>query len=208
MPDDPQAAALADRLRPYVRDPRVADAIAAVARGLFVDPGRRDAYADRALPIGAGQTISQPLVVARMLDLLAPRPADRVLDVGTGSGWHAALLGWLAAHVWSVERIPELAAAAAGALAAAGIANVTVIEADGSAGLPEMAPFDRINVAAATPEAALAALEAQLAPGGRLVAPVEDERGAQRLLLSRRAADRDLERETFEAVRFVPLVTG
>jgi len=203
---DPQAVALAERLRPYTSDPRVVEAIAAVPRGLFV--AAPDAYADRALPIGAGQTISQPLVVARMLDLLAPGPADRVLDVGTGSGWHAALLGRLSREVLSVERIGGLAAAAAGALAAAGIANVTVIEADGSAGLREMAPFDRINVAAATPEAALAALEAQLAPGGRLVAPVEDERGAQRLLLSHRAADGGIERETFEAVRFVPLVAS
>lgn len=201
---DPQAVALAERLRPFTSDPRVVEAIAAVPRGLFVSAP--DAYADRALPIGAGQTISQPLVVARMLDLLAPGPADRVLDVGTGSGWHAALLGRLSRRVWSVERIPELAAAAAGALAAAGISNVEVLVRDGGDGLSEMAPFDRINVAAATPRSALGPLEAQLGPGGRLVAPVEDEHGDQRLTLVRRDASGSLSREAFEAVRFVPLV--
>jgi len=207
LPGDPQAAALAERLRPFVSDPRVPEAIAEVPRGLFV-PERRDAYADRALPIGAGQTISQPLVVARMLELLAPRPRDRVLDVGTGSGWHAALLARLAGHVWSVERIPELAASARAALLAAGIENVTVVEADGSLGLPTEAPFDRINVAAATPRAALGTLESQLATGGRLVAPVEGQRGDQHLVLVRRDPEGRLERERFEAVRFVPLVAG
>lgn len=205
MPGDPQAAALAERLRPFVSEPRVPEAIAAVPRGLFVAE-RRGAYADRALPIGAGQTISQPLVVARMLELLAPRPGDRVLDIGTGSGWHAALLARLADRVWSIERIPELAGAAREALRAAGIENVIVVEGDGSRGLPDQAPFDRINVAAAAPLEELSALEAQLAPGGRLVAPVEDERGAQRLVLVRRDPDGRLEREPFEAVRFVPLV--
>ncbi len=163
MPDDPQAAALAERLGRYVADPRVIAAIAAVPRAGFVPGAPADAYADRALPIGAGQTISQPLVVARMLELLSVGPADRVLDVGTGSGWHAALLGRLGRRVWSVERVPELARFARAALSAAGVTNVTVIEGDGAGGLADHAPFDRVNVAAATPERALPALEAQLA---------------------------------------------
>lgn len=207
MPVNPQAAALAERLRPLVSDPRVADAIAAVPRELFV-AHRRGAYADRALPIGSGQTISQPLVVARMLDLLAPRPGDRVLDVGTGSGWHAALLARLAGHVLTVERIPELARAARASLRAAGIENVTAVEGDGSRGLPGHEPFDRINVAAATPRAMLSTLEAQLAPGGRMVAPVEDPHGGQRLALVTRDETGRLSEELFEAVRFVPLVGG
>lgn len=209
MADDPhEAAALAQRLRRHVADPRVLAAIVAVPRGPFVPGAGPAAYADRALPLAEGQTISQPLVVARMLDLLAVGPADRVLDVGTGSGWHAALLAHLGAHVWSVERIAELARTAAATLRAAGVGNVTVVEGDGAGGLADHAPYDRVNVAAATPERALAALEAQLARGGRLVAPVVDERGGQRLVLVRRGLCGGLSREAFEAVRFVPLVAG
>jgi protein-L-isoaspartate(D-aspartate) O-methyltransferase len=173
------AATLIAELRAYVADERVLEAIAAVPRERFVSPGLRDrAYENSALSIGCGQTISQPLVVARMSEMLAPRPDDRVLDVGTGSGYHAAVLAQLAAHVWSIER-------------------------HGTRGLPEHGPFDAINVAAAGSADALSELEAQLAPGGRLVAPVSGEQ--QRLVVTRRTPA-GLERRLFEEVRFVPLV--
>src|ERR671937_1362144 len=164
---------------------------------------RERAYENRALSIGCGQTISQPLVVARMTELLTLRPEDRVLDVGTGSGYHAAVLARLAAHVWSIERHARLSERAGRNLEAADVHNVTLIVGDGTRGLPEQAPFDAINVAAAGSAEALAELEAQLAPGGRLVAPVSGEQ--QRLVVTTRTRDR-LERKLFEEVRFVPLV--
>jgi protein-L-isoaspartate(D-aspartate) O-methyltransferase len=191
-------------LRRYVGDERVLDAVAAVPRERFVPwPMRERAYENRALSIGCGQTISQPLVVARMTELLAPRPEDRVLDVGTGSGYHAAVLARLAAHVWSIERHARLSERAARNLEAADIHNVTLIVGDGTRGLPEEAPFDAINVAAAGSAEALADLEAQLAQGGRLVAPVTEP--LQRLAVTRRTPE-GLQRELFEEVRFVPLV--
>jgi protein-L-isoaspartate(D-aspartate) O-methyltransferase len=198
------AAALIAELRPYVADERVLDAIAAVPRERFVPGPLLDrAYENSALSIGCGQTISQPLVVARMSEILDPRPDDRVLDVGTGSGYHAAVLAKLARHVWSIERHGRLSRRAARNLAEAGIANVTLIVGDGTRGLPDEAPFDAINVAAAGSADALSELEAQLAPGGRLVAPVSGEQ--QRLVATRRTAY-GLERRVFEEVRFVPLV--
>jgi protein-L-isoaspartate(D-aspartate) O-methyltransferase len=191
-------------LRRYVGDERVLDAVAAMPRERFVPwPMRERAYENRALSIGCGQTISQPLVVARMTELLAPRPEDRVLDVGTGSGYHAAVLARLAAHVWSIERHARLSERAARNLDAADVHNVTLIVGDGTRGLPEEAPFDAINVAAAGSAEALADLEAQLAPGGRLVAPVTEP--LQRLAVTRRTPE-GLQRELFEEVRFVPLV--
>jgi protein-L-isoaspartate(D-aspartate) O-methyltransferase len=140
-----------------------------------------------------------------MCELLELRGDERVLDVGTGSGYHAALLARLAAHVYSIEVHPELSASAAERLAAAGVGNVTLAVGDGSRGLPEYAPFDAINVAAAAGGAVPPALGGQLGPGGRLVAPVED--GEQRLVLVRRGADGELESWWLERVRFVPLVT-
>ena len=191
-------------LRRYVADERVLEAVAAVPRERFVPwPMRERAYENRALSIGCGQTISQPLVVARMTELLTPRPEDRVLDVGTGSGYHAAILARLAAHVWSIERHKRLSERAARNLEAADVHNVTLIVGDGTRGLPEQAPFDAINVAAAGSAEALAELEAQLAPGGRLVAPVTEP--LQRLAVTRRTPE-GLQRELFEEVRFVPLV--
>ncbi len=166
---------------------------------------RDDAYANRPLPLGAGQTISQPLVVALMCELLGVRPGDRVLDVGTGSGWHAALLAQLGGEVWSVERHPELSVRAAASLAATGVRGVRLIVGDGSRGLPEAAPFDAINVAAAAADDVPPALVEQLAPGGRLVIPVGDEE-RQRLILVRRAADGTITRADAGGVRFVPLV--
>ena len=145
-----RAVELARRLSGAIADDRVLSAIAAVPRERFVAAADRDrAYDNVALPIDCGQTISQPIVVARMLELLELSPEDRVLDVGTGSGYHAALLSLLAAEVWTIERHPKLSAAAQDALASLGRENVTCLVGDGSLGLPDRAPFDAINVAAA-----------------------------------------------------------
>src|SRR5919199_6576408 len=160
-------------LRRYVGDERVLAAIAAVPRERYVAPGRRaEAWENVALPIACGQTISQPLVVARMCELLRLRGDETVLDVGTGSGYHAAVLARLAGHVYSIEVVPELSRAAADALAADGVANVTLAVGDGSRGLPDHAPYEAINVAAAIGGALPPPLAEQLPPGGRLLAPV------------------------------------
>jgi protein-L-isoaspartate(D-aspartate) O-methyltransferase len=196
---------LARLLGRAVADERVLDAVRSVPRNLFVPEGLRgEAWDNVPLPIGAGQTISQPLVVARMCELLELGGRERVLDVGTGSGYHAALLARLCDWVWSIEVHEQLSRQAAANLAAAGIENVTLVVGDGSRGLPEHAPYDAINVAAAAGSGIPVALEQQLAPGGRLVAPVED--GEQRLVRLRRT-DRGIERQELERVRFVPLVT-
>lgn len=198
------AAELAEKLRPVIHDERVLAAIATVPRELFVAADQRaDAYANAPLPIGCGQTISQPLVVARMCELLELSLEDRVLDVGTGSGYAAAVLAKLCSHVYSIERHPGLSEQAAVALAAAGIGNVTLFVGDGSRGLPEHAPYEAINVGAAAWRSVPRALEEQLAIGGRLVAPVA--RIGQRLALVRRG-ERGFERRLLEPVRFVPLV--
>jgi protein-L-isoaspartate(D-aspartate) O-methyltransferase len=190
-------------LRRYLDNERVLAAMRAVPREAFVPPElAEDAWDNVPLPIGCGQTISQPLVVARMCELLELSSTDRVLDVGTGSGYHAAVLAQLCGHVWSVERHPALSEQAALNLAAAGVENVTLVVGDGTLGVPDEAPFDAINVAAAG-AAVPPALEAQIGPGGRLVAPVEN--GDQRLLLVRRH-DGELERTPLERVRFVPLI--
>jgi protein-L-isoaspartate(D-aspartate) O-methyltransferase len=194
---------LLSTLRRYVDDERVLAAIEAVPRDFFVPPELAgEAWDNVPLPIGCGQTISQPLVVARMCELLELSSSDRVLDVGTGSGYHAAVLARLCGHVWSVERHAGLSAQAAKNLDAAGVDNVTLLVGDGTLGLPDAAPFDAINIAAAG-AAVPPALEAQLGRGGRLVAPVEN--GDQRLLLVRRH-DGELERTPLERVRFVPLI--
>jgi protein-L-isoaspartate(D-aspartate) O-methyltransferase len=187
-----------------ISDERVLAAIASVPRELFVPRReRRRAYDNVALPIDCGQTISQPLVVARMLEMLALRDDDRALDVGTGSGYHAALLSRLCEHVWTIERHEQLSAEAEEAIGRLGIENVTFVVGDGWAGLPERAPFDAINVAAATGETIPVALEQQLAPGGRMVAPVGTT--DQHLMLAERTRE-GIVRAKLEAVRFVPLV--
>jgi protein-L-isoaspartate(D-aspartate) O-methyltransferase len=198
-----ESAALARRLRPAIRDERVLAAIASVPRERFVPPSQRHrAYENVALPIGCDQTISQPLVVARMLEVLALRESDLALDVGTGSGYHAALLALLCNRVWTIERHPELTDDARAAIEDLGLTNVTLLVGDGWQGVPEEAPFDAINVAAAT-DSVPASLEAQLADGGRLVAPVGGR--SQHLMLTVRRGD-ELVRTKLEAVRFVPLV--
>jgi protein-L-isoaspartate(D-aspartate) O-methyltransferase len=159
-----RARALAEALAPAIDDPRVVEAIATVPRELFVPKRlRRRAYDNNALPIDCGQTISQPLVVARMCDVLELGPEDRVLEVGAGSGYHAAVMARLAAHVWAIECYEPLVRHAAASLAAAGVSNVTLITGDGSRGHAAEAPYDAISVAAATPESALPALEAHRA---------------------------------------------
>ena len=205
MPADHPAQELARRLRPLIADRRVLEAVAATPRERFVPEALRDhAYDNEALPIAGGQTISQPLVVARMLELLELTGDELVLDVGTGSGYHAALLGQLAREVISIEVVGELYDAAVARLHELGLTNVTCVVADGWRGLPERAPYDAINVAAASGRQPPARLLEQLAPGGRMVLPVGRRR--QRLTVVRRDADGRVTAETLEPVRFVPLV--
>jgi protein-L-isoaspartate(D-aspartate) O-methyltransferase len=201
-----QALELAQALRPAIADERVLAAIASIPRERFIPVSQRTrAYANVALPIGAGQTISQPLVVARMLEILALKPTDRVLDIGTGSGYHAALLSLLADHVYTVERHPKLTEKARAALEGLGIDNVTFRVGDGWEGWPDQAPFDAINVAAATGLDLPETLETQLADGGRMVAPVGAKE--QHLMVTERVGSH-FSRRLLEAVQFVPLVHG
>jgi protein-L-isoaspartate(D-aspartate) O-methyltransferase len=183
-----------------IRDPRVLQAMARVPREEFVrDADREAAYGDHALPIADGQTISQPYVVARMTELLEVRPEHHVLEVGTGSGYQAAILGELARDVVSGERHRSLADAARERLARLGYDNVRVVHEDVSLGYPPEAPYDRIIVTAAAP-AIEPALSGQLAPDGRLVAPVGDEEMQE--LVVRDSGGRE---QHHGAVRFVPL---
>ena len=188
-----------------VRDERVLAAMAAVPRELFLPTGQREfAYEDAALPIGSGQTISQPFMVALICEQLALRGDERVLDVGTGSGYQAAVLAELAGEVHSIERVPELAEQARAALAEAGYAGrVRVHVGDGTLGLPELAPFGGIAVAAAAPEPP-GSLYDPLADGARLVVPV-GSLWEQRLEVVERAPEGP---RTVRSVpcRFVPLV--
>jgi protein-L-isoaspartate(D-aspartate) O-methyltransferase len=187
-----------------VRDERVLAAMARVPRELFVPEGLRGrAYDDAALPIGGGQTISQPWVQARYLELLELTGRERVLEVGVGSGYQTALLAVLCDRVFGVERIPGLAQNARAALEAAGIRNVTVLVGDGTLGWRPFAPYDAILVAAASPEIPEPLAE-QLAPRGRMVIPLGD-RAAQTLTLVRRDGEQ-LRTSTVADVRFVPLL--
>jgi protein-L-isoaspartate(D-aspartate) O-methyltransferase len=187
-----------------IRDERVLDAMRRVPRELFVPPEeRRRAYDDVALPIGSGQTISQPYMVARICELLELRGDERVLDVGTGSGYQAAVLAELADEVHTIERVPELAARASETLDAAGYARVQVHVGDGTLGLPGCAPFGGIAVAAAAPRLP-EALYAQLDEGGRLVVPIGRRRGQLLVVATRSEEGPDVLGSV--PCRFVPLV--
>jgi protein-L-isoaspartate(D-aspartate) O-methyltransferase len=204
--EDPRREAMvrAQIERRGVHDPRVLEALRRVPRERFVPADQAEhAYEDRALPIGMGQTISQPYIVAVMTAALRAGDDDRVLEIGTGSGYQAAVLAHLAAHVWSIERHAELAHAARSRLADLGITNVTVIVGDGTAGHPAAAPYDRILVTAGAPRVP-GALEAQLAPGGRLVIPVGTAWHQDLQILERTPAG--FRSETGDACIFVPLV--
>ena len=204
-PDVRRARMVDEQLRGRdIVDSRVLAAMERVPRELFVPEDLRSrAFDDVALPIGAGQTISQPYMVARIAEELGLDGDERLLDVGTGSGYQAAVLAELADEVHSIERIPELAEQARTALAAAGYDNVTVHVGDGSRGLPEQAPFDAVAVAAAAPGFPTALYE-QLKPGGRLVVPVGGRRGQRLEVIVRTPEGPAVLRSV--PCRFVPLV--
>jgi len=187
-----------------ILDERVLAAMERVPREVFVPPDeRRRAYDDAALPIGEGQTISQPYMVARICEVLGLRGGERVLDVGTGSGYQAAVLAELAGEVVTIERVPELAEAAAAALEQAGYGNVDVRVGDGTLGVPERAPFSAIAVAAAAPDVPQTLYE-QLEPRGRIAIPVGG-RWAQELQLVVRSPEGPAVVRSVPC-RFVPLL--
>ncbi len=189
-------------------DPRVIQALGTVRRAEFVPEDLAEfAYDNRPLPIGQGQTISQPYIVAVMTDLLQPQQHHRVLEIGTGCGYQAAILARLVAEVYSIETVPELAEQAAERLKRLGVANVRVRQGDGRKGWPEHAPFDGIIVTAAAPDVPPALVQ-QLAPGGRLVIPVGPKGGEQELVLIRKETDGSVDRRAVLPVAFVPLVKG
>lgn len=188
-----------------VRDARVLDAMASIPREAFVTAGMEEfAYEDNALPIGEGQTISQPYIVAAMAEAAELKPEDRVLEVGAGSGYAAAIFSRLAGKVFSIERLPALAEAARERVRALGYDNVTLRTGDGSTGWPEEAPFDAILVAAGVP-CPPEALRRQLKIGGRLILPV-GEAHEQRLIRITRKGEEDFQADDLGGVRFVPLI--
>lgn len=189
-----------------VRDERVLAAMRTVPREAFVpDHLAGQAYRDHPLPIDEGQTISQPYVVAWMIEALQPHPGDRVLEIGAGSGYAAAVLSRVVDEVYTVERFPALARQAGQRLERLGYLNVLVRVGDGTLGWPEFAPYDGIVVAAGGPEVPRPLLD-QLAPGGRLVIPVGPRPDLQTLVRVTRLRDGRLREEDLGAVRFVPLV--
>ena len=188
--------------------PAVRAALGKVERHRFVPSGQQSsAYRNHPLPIGGGQTISQPYIVALSTDLVAPQPGQRVLEIGTGSGYQAAMLAEIVQKVYSMEIVPSLGKEAAERLKTLGYANVEVRIGDGYAGWPEQAPFDSIVVTAAAPRVPQALVD-QLKPGGRMVIPVGASFEAQELLVIEKRADGSVERKSVLPVRFVPLVPG
>ena len=187
-----------------IRDQRLLRAMATVPRHEFVEPRYREqAYEDHPLPIGSGQTVSQPYIVALMLQALQLEPASRVLEIGTGTGYQTALLAQLAAHVYSVERHPQLAREAEAILSRLGYRNVTVLVGDGSRGLPEHAPFDAIVVSAAAPQIP-APLFDQLGEGGRMIIPVGPSEAQELQLIQKREGKPLI--TVLDGCRFVPLI--
>jgi protein-L-isoaspartate(D-aspartate) O-methyltransferase len=207
--DDARMEFLLTLRRRGISDKAVLRAMDEVPRERFVERELvESSYADQALPIACGQTISQPYVVAYMTEQLNVRPHHRVLEIGTGSGYQAAVLSRLAREVVSVERYRTLADQARERLAALGYNNVEVIASDGFAGAPAHAPFDRIMVTAAAEDVPQALLE-QLGEGGVMVLPLGPHSGPQRIVkLTRSAAGQGVERENLIDVRFVPLLPG
>jgi protein-L-isoaspartate(D-aspartate) O-methyltransferase len=199
-----QAMVRAQLARRGITDSRVLDAMATVPRHLFVPPEvRAQAYGDRALPIDEGQTISQPYIVALMAQALCLTKRDRVLEIGAGSGYAAAVLSLLAGEVYAVERWPALAESAERRLRDLGYTNVQIFSGDGTAGLPAYAPFDAIVVSAASPWVPLP-LREQLGEGGRMVIPVGGRNEQYMLRLTR--DNHQVRTERLGDVRFVPLI--
>lgn len=189
-----------------ITDPAILDAFRDVAREEFVDEEhRRFAYDDNPLPIEAGQTISQPYIVALMIEAAAIRPGDAVLEVGAGSGYAAAVISRIAKRVVSIERHGELAQIARERMTRLGYGNVRILQGDGTRGCPEEAPFDAILAAASGSHVPKPLLD-QLAPGGRLVMPVGDPGWVQELVKVTKRSDGSTSQENLGGVRFVPLI--
>lgn len=192
--------------RKGIKNKRVLKAMRAVPREAFVSPDLAEvAYEDRPLPIGDGQTISQPYIVALMTEAMQPKPGDTMLEIGSGSGYAAAVLSRIVKKVYTVERNPALAKLAREHLASLGYDNVAVLCGDGTLGWPEHAPFDAIVVTAGGPRVP-ASLVRQLAVGGRLIIPVGSDVHMQKLMRITRVGEDDTETENLGAVRFVPLI--
>jgi protein-L-isoaspartate(D-aspartate) O-methyltransferase len=187
-----------------ITNPRILTAMRQIPRHFFIPPPYdRTAYDDNPLPIGNGQTISQPYIVALMTDLLNPGPDDRVLELGTGSGYQTAILAALAKHVVTIERIPAVADLARSNLSRSGITNIDLIVGDGTTGYPPSAPFNAILITAAAPQIPQPLID-QLAEGGRLVVPVGGQ-DLQELVRITRTGNRTME-SRYGGVRFVPLI--
>jgi len=187
-----------------IRDKRVLAAMLEIPRHLFIPPPYdRSAYDDNPLPIGSGQTISQPYIVALMTELLHPEPGDNVLEIGAGSGYQAAVLSLLVRHLTTIERVAVIADLARRNMKSLGISNVTVIEGDGTLGYPAHAPYDGIIITAAAPAVPQPLIE-QLAEGGILVAPIGG-RDIQDLVILHKDGEA-CRKENYGGVRFVPLI--